>query len=641
VKKFFPLALTFLLFASRELIPQTTVLAPQEIRYHFGDDPDGKLGWANPNFDDSSWPLAKDGQWPMPPFYSDGFIWIRFHVPVRGDASGPLALRSAPPFLDAVNAGYIATELYAGGVLVGKQGSLPTNLDLDFDHRDAVFDLPQSAATPGATAVVALRSWFSPASRRLTPSATSNISIDQSRVLHLAHRADQTTITYANLLDLELNVLFVLLGVGILVAWRWVGGRDLLVFGWLLILHSVYQLFLNPSLPGVGSISGRTLLLIQNALILPSMLTELEFLWTVFGLRANWVKRLWRSLIVIFVAALLIGFLATTPTATASWALRTWLPLFVSMSLIQVGVCLWELFVRRTNRLIAIAFIAISMAGWSGFLPFGLMVGPFYEHTLALTFYLSDVAIFLLLTQRAWKAWRARDELRVEFDAAREVQEQLVAPAHDLSGFKIESAYLPAKQVGGDFFRVLSGQDGSVLIVSGDVSGKGLKAAMNVSAIIGALRTMPVLTPAGILAALNRGLIGQMQGGFATCCVARIATDGTMIIANAGNPAPYCNGREMAVEPGLPLGMIADAAYAETRAHIAPGDQLTFVSDGVIEATSPTGELFGFDRTQSISTKSAQAIADAAQQWGQEDDITVLTVKALTVTLLALTREPA
>lgn len=85
----------------------------------------------------------------------------------------------------------------------------------------------------------------------------------------------------------------------------------------------------------------------------------------------------------------------------------------------------------------------------------------------------------------------------------------------------------------------------------------------------------------------------------------------------------------MAIEPGLPLGLLADASYAETRFQIAPGDRLTFVSDGVIEATSPTGELYGFERTQAISDQTAQNIAEAVKQFGQEDDITVLTVMRL------------
>jgi len=124
---------------------------------------------------------------------------------------------------------------------------------------------------------------------------------------------------------------------------------------------------------------------------------------------------------------------------------------------------------------------------------------------------------------------------------------------------------------------------------------------------------------------INRVLYGRVSG-FVTCCAALIATDGAMTLANAGNPAPYRNGEEIAVEPGLPLGMLAENAYAETHYRIAPGDRLTFVSDGVVEAKNAQGELYGFERTQTISCQSAYTIAKAAAQFGQEDDITVVTV---------------
>jgi serine phosphatase RsbU (regulator of sigma subunit) len=85
----------------------------------------------------------------------------------------------------------------------------------------------------------------------------------------------------------------------------------------------------------------------------------------------------------------------------------------------------------------------------------------------------------------------------------------------------------------------------------------------------------------------------------------------------------------MTVEPGLPLGMLAETSYVETRYQIAPGDRLTFVSDGVVEATNPQGELYGFERTQAISTQPANHIAKTAELFGQEDDITVLTLQRM------------
>ena len=77
---------------------------------------------------------------------------------------------------------------------------------------------------------------------------------------------------------------------------------------------------------------------------------------------------------------------------------------------------------------------------------------------------------------------------------------------------------------------------------------------------------------------------------------------------------------------GLPLGIVAGAEYTETTMQLEPGDTLTFISDGVVEAQAATGELFGFDRTRAISQESPDQIAAAAQQFGQQDDISVLTL---------------
>ena len=101
-------------------------------------------------------------------------------------------------------------------------------------------------------------------------------------------------------------------------------------------------------------------------------------------------------------------------------------------------------------------------------------------------------------------------------------------------------------------------------------------------------------------------------------------TDGSLTLANAGHLSPYRNGEELTLDNGLPLGIAPDASYTESTINLAPGDHLTFLSDGVLEAQNPQGQLFGFDRTRQISTESAEAIARAAQSFGQQDDITVL-----------------
>lgn len=90
--------------------------------------------------------------------------------------------------------------------------------------------------------------------------------------------------------------------------------------------------------------------------------------------------------------------------------------------------------------------------------------------------------------------------------------------------------------------------------------------------------------------------------------------------------APYLNGEELCVPSGLPLGITAGATYEGTSCQLVPGDRLTYVSDGVVEARNASGELYGFERTRTICVESAQAIAETARKFGQEDDITVLSV---------------
>jgi phosphoserine phosphatase RsbU/P len=162
--------------------------------------------------------------------------------------------------------------------------------------------------------------------------------------------------------------------------------------------------------------------------------------------------------------------------------------------------------------------------------------------------------------------------------------------------------------------------------VVGDVSGKGLRAAMTVAALIGTLRSIPQVSPGWILNALNIGLAGNLQGGFVSCCAARITHDGRVTIASAGHLSPYRNGAEVEVDAGLPLGIDPKFEYEERPFLLQPAERLTFVSDGVVEARNASGELFGFARTEAISNQPANSIAEAAMQFAQQDDITVLSI---------------
>ncbi|MGA8089113.1 MAG: SpoIIE family protein phosphatase [Terracidiphilus sp.] len=129
-----------------------------------------------------------------------------------------------------------------------------------------------------------------------------------------------------------------------------------------------------------------------------------------------------------------------------------------------------------------------------------------------------------------------------ELQNAREVQQVLVPEALPaIPGFNLTSAYKPALEVGGDFFQILSAGEGGALIVIGDVSGKGMPAAMTVSLLVGTVRTLAHYTqsPGEILTAMNHRMLMRSAGGFTTCLVVRVDGDGKLTAANAGHLAPY------------------------------------------------------------------------------------------------------
>jgi serine phosphatase RsbU (regulator of sigma subunit) len=200
-------------------------------------------------------------------------------------------------------------------------------------------------------------------------------------------------------------------------------------------------------------------------------------------------------------------------------------------------------------------------------------------------------------------------------------------------GFEVDSVYNPANEVGGDFFHVQPTSDGGLLVIIGDVAGKGLQAAMNVSMLMGAMRRTPERSPAKILESLNRVLVGSES--FTTCQAAWFGPDGDVVLANAGHLPPYLNSQEIAIPGGLPLGVLSEVSYDEIRLFLHPGDRILLLSDGVVEARHKSGELFGFERVHNLSNQTAFYIADAAKAFGQEDDITVVTVRRLAQAMAA------
>jgi hypothetical protein len=245
--------------------------------------------------------------------------------------------------------------------------------------------------------------------------------------------------------------------------------------------------------------------------------------------------------------------------------------------------------------------------------------------------YVGFVHVFVSESKRHIRAQAEKAQLEAEMAAAREVQRVMLPDeAESFPGYAVDFVYRPALQVGGDFFQILPVGNNGFLIVLGDVAGKGLQAAMHVSMLIGAIRTVAADTedPAVVLQKLHDRLIGRTSG-ISTALAARVSRDGAVTIANAGHLSPYLDGREVELPGALPLGIAEGGNYAPTSLQLRPGSSLTFYSDGVVEAQSKSGELFGFERAREISTEPADVIVEKAIQFGQSDDITVVTIKRL------------
>jgi hypothetical protein len=338
-----------------------------------------------------------------------------------------------------------------------------------------------------------------------------------------------------------------------------------------------------------------------------------------------------RSIWIVLVAVFLLSFF---------WSLG-WL-VFVLATLIratlkrnfEAGLLLLPLLLTLAGWIVPMIAGINDWEGREVQAPLTLYAGPIPIHLGSFADVAGILAIVLIIFVRFLRVQREQEHASSELAAARSVQE-LMIPQEKLAtpGFEVDAVYNPANEVGGDFYHVQPAPGGGLLVVIGDVAGKGLQAAMNVSMLMGALRRTPEHSPAKILQSLNRVLVGS--DSFTTCQAIWFGPDGALVLSSAGHLPPYLNSQEIPLPGTLPLGVLADSTYEEVRLYLHPGDRLLLMSDGVVEARQPSGELFGFDRVYNLSNQSAFYIADAAKEFGQEDDITVLTVRRLAPVIAA------
>ncbi len=580
-------------------------------KHQAGDHP----RWADPAFDDSAWPSVRMPEGAVQ--LVDGFRWFRVRIRLPENMpKEPLALLIGGFGLSH------SYEVFWNGQRAGAMGEPDGGL---WGQRIPV---PKAFPAPGhdRDAVVAIR-LCTASSRLIIPKhpASSIGSSDAIRERVEALRGERLLGVLPQLLIaaslLLSGVLFLLLPL-----WR-PDAPEYFWFGlWLLSANGLRVFQVCPDAVGIEG---------TFAAICGVALASLGVLSGWFG----WMRTLFlggiTQLLWLVLAAFVALILGTTAFNMAGGTVSTSFLLGLSIlgncALIfgyyQLG---WRTS-RAADRMPAVhiailAYFAVNFVTY-GALLFWRTEAIFLQGALArmVSALLFTFATTVLMSQRSARLLGERQRLSGELASAAEVQSLLLTSLPDAGdSYRIEPVYLPASEVGGNFYQVLERADGSRVVLVGDVSGKGLKAAMLVSVCVGMVRRERSSPPAEILAGLNEGLAGRGSGGFVTCCCARFDADGTVTIANAGHPSPYVDGREVEMEAGLPLGIAPGVEYAEL---VTRGEHFTLVSDGVVEAENAQRELFGFERTREISGQSAHEIADAAKAWGQNDDITVVTVR--------------
>jgi Stage II sporulation protein E (SpoIIE) len=574
-----------------------------------------------------------------------GYAWYRMRVNVvqqnaQGNTQGAseaLAISMPSLFDDAY-------QVYVDGQLAGKFGRFGKEGATFSASLPRAFLLPKTIRAEGPL-IIAIRMWMAAS----TPTEQLEAGgLHEPPVLGQASTIRALARLHWYIVDQQessnfLEIGFQLLAILVVFGLYWLDHGEL-AYLWLGLICTISLIFVSLLVAQSYTtwVGSRSLLTPLGFGMLPQLQIGLWLMFWGYWFRLErtvWLKWVYRCTWAIVVLVAIARAMQLEPLASLAVAphIITWLsPLADVMTLLFGALMFWIAYlgIRKNGPegwmalpaavltvLVANAQLLEKLHVRTNYYPFGVFL-PFARIAT-----LSSLGIItVLMVRRYLEGQRQREQWKLEIEQARQVQQLLVpATPPTTPGFSVESVYLPAQQVGGDFFQVLPGEDGSLLIVVGDVSGKGLKAAMTVSTIVGALRGCTVRKPPEVLSYLNRVLYGQISG-FATCTAALISADGEVAIANAGNLAPYRNGEELDVHSGLPLGIEAEGSYAETTYQIEPGDRLTFVSDGVVEAANEKRELFGFARTLAISQEPAHAIAEAAKQFGQQDDISVLSV---------------
>ncbi|MGC1423699.1 MAG: SpoIIE family protein phosphatase [Terracidiphilus sp.] len=620
-------------------------------KFHKGDD----LQWAQPDFNDSGWPsmdltpppgsydpfLGSSGFMPGWTALGDsgyaGYAWYRLKVNVQYDpglSEGGLEIKMPDDVDDAY-------QVFVNGQLIGEFGHFTPSGVRTYLTLPRTFALPRGIKSGQIT--FAIRVWMDPSTALTNPDAGGLHGppiLGQAGPIERMLRLDWDAVNRSQLNSfLELALLLLAIIVAAVLFWL---DRKEKAYLWLglactgVMLQTIVSLIGNYS----ALIPGSFFFMLSDAILKPAVIA----LWIIFW--AYWFrmghmprqhKMVWGfaialALTIAMMRAPLYGHLI--PIQAAAFLS----PLATFMKLLLAGMLLWVAWegMRRDHAGAWLAMPAVGLLVVSfyqqellvlhmplSFFPFGLAVG-----ISQIAVVVSLIIITILLMRRFLQSLKLRQQWEAEIDQARQIQQLLIPEAiPTIPGYVLETEYKPAQQVGGDFFQIIPDGHGGVLILLGDVTGKGLQAGMQVALIVGAIRTTVETShePHVVLESLNRRLCGRGQS-YATCVAMHVARDGKTTIANAGHIAPYLNGKELNMAGNLPLGLNASVTFDQETLHLKQKDRLLVITDGVIEAKNAKNELFGFNRARSISHLPAAFIVKAAEIFGQEDDITVVSI---------------
>lgn len=625
-------------------------------RFHTGDDP----AWARPDFNDSAWSamdltppqgsydpyLGSSGfvaGWTARgyPGYS-GFAWYRLRVNLQDPVERGLALKMPGDVDDAY-------QVYANGRFIGEFGHFSRESVTSFIAQPRAFMLPADIGSGSLT--IAVRMWMDAHTPLVETSAGGMHGppvLGQKQAVMAMERLDQDNLDLTESSEFS-EAIILLLAIAVAFslhaldrtesAYLWLGVNCVTILMVIFVRQMAHH---STSLPAMQAV------FLRDVVLLPAQMALWIFFWACW-FRLDGRKGL-RHVVWALVALLALGTaLERAPLYGRLSAVHAliWVPsLVLELKLLLGAALLWVTYrgvlKNRTEGLLvlpAVALIGVAQYQYE----FQLFHAPIFFFVYGYTVTANQIATVLslgivtyLLLRRFFHAQRVREQWRLEIEQARHVQQLLIPESiPSIPGFALESEYRPSQQVGGDFFQIIPGADGSVLAVIGDVSGKGLRAAMLVSLIVGAVRSLANFTrdPVEVLRGVNERLCGHLKDQFATCLALHIAADGKTTIANAGHLPPFWNGCELAMAGSVPLGIVENAPIEQSTLLMGLGDRVILLTDGIVEAQNKRRELFGFVRLGELvlQDRSSVEIAAAAQAFGQEDDITVLRIQRIEI----------